>query len=227
MPNVKSTMVTALFDALAPHYCCSCGEIGALLCESCKYDIVSEPFEGCLLCGRLSLLGKCGHCRSAIEMSWCGGERTGGLEELINRFKFGYAEDAHIPLGDVLLAALPQLPESTVVVPIPTVRAHIRQRGYDHTLLLAKYVARKRDLKLGRVLKRRTSTMQRGASRKLRTKQAKEAYEVVGNLRSGVPYLLVDDVVTTGSTLRYAAKALKDAGATTIWAAASTRQPLD
>lgn len=220
-------MLHKLFDCIAPHYCCSCGEIGSLLCESCKHNITNEPFGGCLLCGRLSLLQSCPHCRSTITRTWCGGERSGGLETLINRYKFDRAESAYIPLGDIMLAALPQLPAETIIVPVPTVRAHIRQRGYDHAFLLARYIAHARQLALGQILGRRTATVQRGADRKTRLAQAKEAFVVTSEARNDVPYLIIDDVVTTGATLRYAAKALKDAGATTIWAAASARQPLD
>jgi len=225
--NVKSTILHKLLDQFAPHYCFSCGEIGSLLCDSCKHDIVNERFEGCLLCGRLSLSGTCRHCLSAIDRSWCGGERSGGLEKLINRYKFEYAEAAYIPLGDILLAALPDLPSETVIVPIPTVRSHVRQRGYDHALLLARFVAEKRGLHVSTLLRRRTATVQRGADKRTRIAQAKEAFEATSLLDDDVPYLLIDDVVTTGSTLRYAAEALKSAGATTVWAVAAARQPLD
>lgn len=224
--NVKSTMIHRVLDAIAPHYCCSCGEIGSLFCESCKYDITSEHFDGCLLCGRPSLSG-CSQCRTDIEQTWCSSERKGGVEELIDRFKFGYAEAAYVPLGDLLLATLPQLPVNTVLVPIPTVKSHIRQRGYDHTLLLARYVALKRGIRCQQLLARRTTTVQRGASRKMRIKQAKEAFEVRGTLRQDVQYLLLDDVVTTGSTLTYAARTMKDSGATRVWAVAIARQTLD
>lgn len=224
--NVKSTMVHRLLDLVAPHYCCSCGEIGSLLCESCKYDITSEPFVNCLLCGRPSL-SNCTRFHPDIQRAWCAGERSGGLEALINQFKFSYAEAAYRPLSDVMLAALPELPQETIVVPVPTIRTHIRQRGYDHTLLLARAIAEKRRLELAQPLTRRTTTIQRGANRKTRIAQAKGAFAVKGSLQESVPYLLIDDVVTTGSTLVYAAKAMKDAGATTIWAAAAARQPLD
>ena len=220
-------MLHKLFDAICPHYCCSCGEIGSILCESCKYNITSERFDGCLLCGRSSLLPSCPYCRSFIAKTWVGGERSGGLETLINRYKFDRAEAAHIPLGDILLAALPQLPAETIIVPVATIRSHMRQRGYDHAFLLARYIAREQHVVLERLLKRRTNTVQRGANKKTRIAQAKEAFEVTGAVKSDVPYLLIDDVVTTGSTLEYAAKALNDAGATTIWAAAVARQPLD
>lgn len=225
--NVKSTMLHKLFDYIAPHYCCSCGDIGGLLCESCKYDIIHERFDGCLLCGRLSLLPSCSRCRSVISKTWCGGERSGGLEVLINRYKFEYAEAAYSSLGDIMLATLPQLPLETIIVPIPTVRAHIRQRGYDHAFLLARYIARERGLALAQPLRRRTATVQRGADKKTRIAQAKEAFRIVGSVKVDIPYLLIDDVVTTGSTLQYAAQALRGAGATTVWAAAVARQPLD
>jgi ComF family protein len=224
--NVKSTIVDTMLDWFAPHYCCSCGEIGALLCDSCKHNITQEQYTGCLLCGRPAL-SICSHCNSLVERTWCGGERSGGLETLINRFKFEYARAAYVPLGDVLLAALPQLPKETIVVPIPTIRSHVRQRGYDHTLLLAGYIARRQGVMLARPLTRRTSTLQRGATRKIRMQQAKEAFAVATPLEKDIPYLLVDDVVTTGSTLRYAAETLKNAGATVVWAAAVARQPLD
>lgn len=226
LPNVKSTMVRGLLDAIAPHYCCSCGEIGGILCESCKYDIIHEPYGGCLLCGRPSL-SECACSGGVIERTWCGGERSGALERLIDCFKFEYAEAAHIPLGDIVLATLPRLPRDTVVVPVPTVPTHVRQRGYDHTLLLARYVAKRYDVRLEPVLRRRTTTVQRGADRKTRIAQAKEAFAVKGALREDVPYLLIDDVVTTGSTLQYGAKAMKDAGATSVWAVAVARQPMD
>lgn len=215
-----------VLDGLAPHYCCSCGEIGALLCDSCKHNITSEQYMGCLLCGRPSP-SVCSHCSPIIERTWCGGERSGGLEALINQYKFEYARAAYAPLGDILLAALPQLPERTIVIPIPTVRSHVRQRGYDHTLLLARYVAERQHLALAKPLMRRTATVQRGATRKVRIMQAKEAFEVRASLEKDIPYLLIDDVVTTGSTLRYAAHALRNAGAMTVWAAAVARQPLD
>lgn len=225
--NVKSTMVERLLDFVSPHYCCSCGEIGSILCEGCKYDITSERFSGCTLCGQPTLSGSHARCHSIIERTWCGGERTGGLERLIDDYKFEYVVAAHKPLGDILLAALPELPSDTIVVPIPTVRTHVRQRGYDHTLLLARYVADNRNLQCSRPLLRINSSVQRGANRKTRVAQAKAAFGVRERLDPDATYLLIDDVLTTGSTLRFAAKAMKDAGATVVWAVVAARQPLD
>ncbi len=228
LQNVKSTILDSLLSQVAPHYCCSCGEIGNLLCESCKYDINSDHVNSCLFCGRpTSIADACRYCHSDITRMWCVGERSGGLEKLINLYKFNYAKAASASLSEVLLACLPQLPPETVIVPIPTLRAHIRQRGYDHALLVARAIAEEQKLTLAQPLERITNTVQRGTDRKQRIAQAKQAFRVSKGVEMAIPYLLIDDVVTTGATLRYAAKALKDAGATTVWAAAIARQPLD
>ena len=221
-------MIDNLLHFIAPHYCISCGDVGGLLCESCKYDIASDAPSGCLLCGRLTGEdGVCSGCRAFVERAWYVGERSGSLEELIDRYKFERARAAHKPLGDLLLSRLPVLPKNTVVVPIPTLRSHVRQRGYDHSLLLAEHVARYLGLHTERVLRRVTSDVQRGVNKKQRFRQARQAYEVDVALRDDIPYLLVDDVVTTGATLSSAATVLRKAGASMVWAAAIARQPLE
>jgi ComF family protein len=155
------------------------------------------------------------------------GEREGTLQRVIGLYKFGRAKAAHKILGDLLLETLPCLPPDTVVVPVPTVSSHIRERGYDHMLLIAKYVAQSRGLKCEQLLRRRTDTKQRQASAGQRDIQAKYAFEVRDIINASKPYLLIDDVITTGSTIKYASKALHDAGAEHVWVAVIARQVME
>jgi ComF family protein len=155
------------------------------------------------------------------------GERSGETRGLIDGYKFERQRAAHRPLADLLLQCIDQLPEDTVIVPVPTIAPHIRLRGYDHMYLIARYFARKRGLELCSVLHRTTTTRQRGASRAQRMLQAQKAFEVRRDLDPDKHYLLIDDVITTGSTLAYASQALLDAGAGHVWVAAIARQPLD
>jgi ComF family protein len=148
------------------------------------------------------------------------------LQRLIGLYKFERAKSAYSDLGDLLLAALPDLPPDTVVVPVPTLPSHIRQRGYDHTLLIARYVAKSRNLKLEQALSRRNTTTQRHSSASVRQAQAKDAFKATQELDSQKIYLLIDDVATTRSTIKYAAKTLRDAGAGDVWVAVVARQVL-
>jgi len=163
----------------------------------------------------------------SYERAWCVGERSGVLQRLVGDFKFQNMYAAHIPLAQLLDERISELPSNTIVVPVPTIAAHIRERGYDHTKLIAKRIARRRKLRMQTALIRVTTTKQRDASRKDRLKQAKAAFAANGHIDETANYLIIDDVVTTGATMYYAAQTLQAAGAQHIWVATIARQTLD
>jgi ComF family protein len=220
-------MIDDILQIIAPHYCYGCGGTGPVLCPNCKYDIIDEGFSGCIVCNAPSRDGVCRTCKTTYDKAWCVGERGGALERTIDEFKFKRARSAYKPLGDLLHQTLPSLPESTVLVPVPTIAKHVRQRGYDHTRLLARRLAKIRRLPLAAVLARSSATVQRDARKRRRLEQAKTAFSCRRQLEAKATYLLIDDVVTTNATLRYAAAALRQAGARQVWAAVLARQPLD
>jgi len=159
--------------------------------------------------------------------AWAVGERDGILQRLIGIYKFERTKSAHKVLGDLLLDVLPELPANTIIIPVPTVSSHIRERGYDHMLLIAKYVAKARGLQCKQLVCRLTNTKQRQATAKQRLAQAEQAFAVDNQVDSTRPYLLLDDVITTGATVKYASQALCDAGAKHVWIAIIARQTLD
>jgi ComF family protein len=221
-------MIDTLFSYLAPHPCCSCGKLGPLLCDNCKYNIICEISSSCIICGVVSgRNGICSTCTVPYSKAWHVGERADELKRLIDGFKFENKKESFRALGDLLDACVDELPREAVIVAIPTTSSHIRIRGYDHARLIAKYFATKRGLTYQTLLQRRTNTMQRNASRKERVSQARKAFQVTTDLDGDVPYLLIDDITTTGATLYFATKALQNAGATTVWVATIARQPLD
>lgn len=219
-------MIDYLLEKVAPYPCISCGDLNSPLCDNCKYDNAMEPFAACVACadGLALASGLCGRCRVPYSRAWCVGTRDSALRELIDRYKFYHLKAAARPLADILAIVTPELPPETVVVPIPTIRRHIRQRGYDHAALLARRIAKRKSVQYSPVLKRTTQTVQHEATRAQRIKQAKVAFRVETTLDPSVPYLIVDDIMTTGSTMKYAAQALRDAGAREVWVAALTRQ---
>ena len=225
--NVKNTIVERILQILAPHPCCGCGRIGGLLCDDCKNDIIHEPYCGCIVCGRSQSLGICYKHNSPIQRAFVVSERTETIRSLIERLKFHNTKGAAEVLADCLHTSLPLLPHETLIVSIPTVRSHIRQRGYDHAALIARHLARKRGLQYASPLRRETKTTQHIVNRKTRQSQAQHAF----SLERGVSLtdrtvVLVDDIITTASTVMAAADILRASGAT-VWVAACAYQPLD
>ena len=127
------------------------------------------------------------------------GRREGALKKLVEDYKFKSIKGVAEILAELLDEALPEwLGESAeaaeqkdadateaadrggevVVVPLPTIRKHIRERGFDHTLRLAEELARRRNFVMSPVLKRMNKTVQVGADEETREKQAEQAYAV-------------------------------------------------
>ena len=135
-------MLDKLISLVAPHLCTSCGELGAILCDNCKYNIINEYSETCILCGSTcSASSVCTSCRPHFSRAFCVGERADELRRVIDSYKFENAKAAHRVLARLLSERIGQLPSTVTIVPIPTSSSHIRQRGYDHTLLIAKELA--------------------------------------------------------------------------------------
>ena len=135
--------------------------------------------------------------------------------------------------GDVLVEVSRMMDAETrenrkiVLVPLPTIRKHILERGFDHTLRLCfelEDFLQKRLEGLGvkveyqDLLVRKNKTVQVGKEKKERMRQAEKAY----GIREGIKienrtlYILVDDVTTTGASLAAAKKILQT---DRVWAA--------
>ena len=225
--NVKNTIFEHMLKIIAPHPCSGCGKVGNILCNACKYDIINDPFVGCFLCGAPQIEGICPIHNSPIQRAYIASVRVGTLETVINRLKFEHAKAAARPLAEVLYESLPVLPSDIQLVPIPTVRSHIRQRGYDQVDLITRHLAELTHLPVVTALQRGTNDTQHHVGRTERIQQATKAFSLInGDQLTKGPILLIDDIVTTGSTFQAAAQLLKNAGFT-VWVAALAYQPLD
>lgn len=221
-------MLDDMLAIFAPHYCSGCGKQGGLLCGNCKYDIINDMQDGCVVCRAPAPdTGICQKCRTTYDRAWLVGPREGALQRLIGLYKFERARAGYKALADLLDATIPQLPTNAVIVAVPTLPSHIRQRGYDHMHLIARRFAKRRGLSLVRPLSRVNATVQRHATAKVRRQQAEHAFGVQLNINGDVPYVLIDDVMTTGATIEFAAAALRQAGARQVWVVVIARQTLD
>ncbi|MBR3263638.1 ComF family protein [Candidatus Saccharibacteria bacterium] len=204
---VKNTTILNPLDLIAPHSCRGCGRLGTVLCDCCKNNIIKQRSTP-----NLKNLSKKFPSVYAID------QRSGLLDTLIHDFKYNSTRALATKLAELLNASLPDFPPNSIVVPLPTVSQHIRARGLDHTLLLAKHLAKIRHLKVQKILIRNKNTVQVGANRKTRLAQAKSAYFISNKtgVNPNITYILLDDVWTTGASMKAAVKKLQQAGVSKI-----------
>lgn len=211
-------MFDVILSFIAPHYCCNCGRIGRPLCDNCKKYIINSQFDHCVLCNKKVKNGNiCAKHKVFYDNLWCTSPRDGIISKLIDDYKFKHIRATHKVLAEILDASLPKLPDNTVLVPIPTTSRNIRQRGYDHMLLVTKELAKYRKVSYASLLTRRTNVVQHFAKTlSERRKNAKDFFEVSGKISPKLNYIIIDDIFTTGSTVNAAAKVLRQAGAKRI-----------
>jgi ComF family protein len=208
-----------VINIVAPHYCMVCGMEGAVLCDWCLPDFAHPLPARCYRCLAATQNSKvCAKCRrkSPIGHVWVRTQYEGQVKQLIHDFKFERKQAAAEPIAQLMSESLPYLPKETIVVHIPTASRRVRVRGYDHAELLAKALATKLGLRHQTLLRRVTQTRQVGAKREERLKQMESAFLVVEGIPKRSQVLLVDDLVTTGSTLESAGRLLRDSGVKTI-----------
>jgi predicted amidophosphoribosyltransferase len=110
-----------------------------------------------------------------------------------------------------------------VLVPMPTAAHRVRLRGVDGAAFLAGTIAERLELRVVRALHTRSIWGQRGRSRSQRLVAAGRFAVRSCMQLQGFSVVLIDDVVTTGATLREAALALRSGGATVRGALALAR----
>lgn len=108
--------------------------------------------------------------------------------------------------------------QNNILVPIPLHSNKYRRRGYNHAELLSTGLGKKLGLRMETSLVRVKNTRsQFTLDKKQRSENMKDAFSV-RTIVKGKTIFVVDDLVTTGSTLREATKVLKQNGATNVWA---------
>jgi competence protein ComFC len=139
----------------------------------------------------------------------------GLLAEAINLYKFHGIRRLAVPLGTFLLDS--DTAGIDAVVPVPLSATGLRNRGFNQSLLLAKTFSDKNNLPLvmDGLVKCRETSPQIGLSAKDRTRNLKGAFSAPRRFE-GMHVLLVDDVMTTGSTANECAKQLLRAGAADV-----------
>ncbi len=194
--------MTAWFDDaldwICPRRCPACGKPGYTeLCAECGAP-EPAPTELEVHGTPLFVIGRYG----------------GGLGAAIRRFKYEPRPELAGPLAKLLAARLAQEPalRGAAFAPVPLHFERLVQRGFNQSALVARALSSKLGCPVfAHLLRRRRETAQQARlDRARRERNLQGAFEVSG--RPSLPLILVDDVVTTGSTARACIDALSAVG---------------
>lgn len=244
--RVKITIEKFILDMVLPNRCVRCQREGRIFCDRCKkYISIINPgyvmndmygFEKLLVAGL-----KEGWFERMVRDFKYKGRRDYGefLAEKLGEVIFGeikrmrFGDELSNKSGEVTCGVLRKVEteikeiRQIVLVPLPTIRKHIRERGFDHTLRLCfeleNFLQKRLDdfgisVEYQDLLVRKNKTVQVGKEKKERVKQAEKAYGICEGVKldTSTLYVLVDDVTTTGASLVAAKKILQ---ANLVWAA--------
>lgn len=217
------SIIDKILSVIAPHDCINCGKEGLIICDKCLGKIPAiQP--RCFKCLQPSADWiTCLNCRPffPINRLIIAKEYTLKSKAIVWKLKNDGVQEAARIMAREMAKILPKSPEfnKLLIVPSPTSHRRSRQRGYDQAKLIAKELQKLTNLSYANPLRRKDDIHQVGANIKTRKEQLQDSFEVIRHIQvKNQHILLVDDVVTTGSTLESAARTLINAGASEVWA---------
>jgi competence protein ComFC len=236
----KFNLLEAAISLLYPPICTICGRsipAGQYLCDQCETKAVrivapfcdkcSEPFEGSIT-GTFSC-ANCVHRTIYFDAAVAAYRGRGIVRQIIHEFKYGHQIHLRHLVARWLNAALDDERlrgrRFDVIVPVPLHPARQRERGFNQANLLAELLSAQTSIPSRPLLERiRYTNTQTALDRAERMENLHNAFRLRKNADvRGLRVLLVDDVLTTGSTLSECARVLKRAGALSVHAATAAR----
>ncbi len=225
-----------LIDGLFPPRCVGCGQLGDRWCPRCQAQVTPLPQER--LCSRCGYglprpAAPCPACQQgpkqwAFQQARAWAWYEGMMAQVIRALKYR----RRLGLGETLARALAPWARTLpwpkgCLVPMPLAPSRRKTRGYNQVALVARPLAWLLNMPYcPRALHRREGPSQVGQHWEQRWHNVRHVFQAVRRRVQGRIIWLADDVMTTGATLHAAARALRQAGAQTVYALTWARVPL-
>ena len=208
------TVFDDLLQTLFPNYCLGCKSAvpkKTILCLHCLSELPKTNSHLSNSNPLVKLLQQLAPISYATSLFYF--EQQGLVQQLIHQLKYMNREQLGILFGTQLGQKLVNSPFSScdLIVPIPLHKRRQRQRGYNQVSQFGQQLAKELQIDYvphNLVRHKDTKTLVRLNAHQ-RTAQIKDAFSIVdSSVFAGKHLLLVDDVVTTGTTLSEAANCL-------------------
>lgn len=217
-----------LLNLIFPKTCLGCGREGKYLCDTCLEKLkILKPV--CPYCEKLSIDGfthiKCHkvYGLDGLTSIW---DYEGAIKKAILAFKYKYATEVGKELNgrivDWLIRNKELVPNVQCLVPVPIHWYRENVRGFNQSEEIGREVAEKLgwDFKHDLLIKKKSTNPQAQLTVAERKQNLQGVFSLNPNYSLstiGCSLILFDDVFTTGSTLKEAAKVLKRAGVIKVW----------
>jgi len=237
-----------ILDLLFPKYCVNCKKFGDYLCSNCFSRLSFDTRNICVVCGKPSYNGLT-HPRCLGKYTLSGSFTAIVYNSISKKLIYQFKYKPNLTglknfLGDLFYEALiqneefnkilrqrpsgPDRQDELILVPIPLGKSKFRKRGYNQAEILANELSRRFGFSVVNCLTRVKDTKsQVGLNKKERKENVKGVFkfskEFSANFKNA-RVILVDDVLTTGSTFSEAASVLKHCGVRQVWAVALAKE---
>lgn len=226
--------LNALIDFVFPPLCHNCKafipDAGALhICPACREQIQLITSPICHVCG-IPFAGTgddhaCGKClthQPSFDIARAAAVHEGDFRNLIHTFKYNRKIHLRRPLALLaveLLTGFVRQEKPELILPVPLHTERLRKRGFNQAILLGELLSREWKIPMERrtLLRLRRTEPQVALSAAERRDNVKGAFGISATAKlTGKRILLLDDVMTTGSTVDECARTLKKAGASRV-----------
>ena len=226
-----SSYIVPIKDFFFPPICFSCqnrlGDTESRVCTACWQKIRTvdrDDYTVRILRDRFSQEGSIDEFYSCYYF-----EERGVFQKLVHSLKYDAITLFGVELGRRIGALLKEQADVhciDVILPVPLHRLKLRERGYNQSDYLCKGISGElgRPTELSLIQRCKNTVTQTHLTAEERRKNVGNAFQIQSarcGFIKGKTFLVVDDVITTGSTIQSMARVLKDAGAATVIAASA------